>query len=153
MVSIRSISAESRLRCVPGNLNSLWPSDAIWWHRSGSTLAQVMAWFLTAPGIILCMRPANGRRHYNVTSSHKLGTYTKWSLQHQPITQTLASHKWGTVAFTWEQFRCEYPKLLLCIMSLKSTLSKLFPHLPGTNEFTRLPLVPHICQWMGSALV
>ena len=23
--------------------NSLWPSDAIWWHRSGSTLAQVMA--------------------------------------------------------------------------------------------------------------
>ena len=22
--------------------NSLWPSDAIWWHRSGLTLAQVM---------------------------------------------------------------------------------------------------------------
>ena len=31
------------------NLDSLWPSDAIWWHRSGSALAQVMAWFLTAP--------------------------------------------------------------------------------------------------------
>ena len=30
-------------------LNSLWPSDAIWWHRSGSTLAQVMACCLTAP--------------------------------------------------------------------------------------------------------
>ena len=29
--------------------NSLWPSDAIWWHRSGSTLAQVMACCLTAP--------------------------------------------------------------------------------------------------------
>ena len=29
--------------------NSLWPSDAIWWHRSGSSLAQVMAWCLTAP--------------------------------------------------------------------------------------------------------
>ena len=27
--------------------NSLWPSDAIWWHRSRSTLAQVMAWWLT----------------------------------------------------------------------------------------------------------
>ena len=25
------------------------PSDAIWWHRSGSPLAQVMAWCLTAP--------------------------------------------------------------------------------------------------------
>ena len=30
-------------------LNSLRPSDAIWRHRSGSTLAQVMACCLTAP--------------------------------------------------------------------------------------------------------
>ena len=30
-------------------LNSLRPSDAIWQHRSGSTLAQVMACCLTAP--------------------------------------------------------------------------------------------------------
>ena len=30
-------------------INSLWPSDAIWRHRSGSTLAQVMACCLTAP--------------------------------------------------------------------------------------------------------
>ena len=30
-------------------VNSLWPSDAIWRHRSGSTLAQVMACCLTAP--------------------------------------------------------------------------------------------------------
>ena len=29
--------------------NSLWPSDAIWRHRSMSTLAQVMACCLTAP--------------------------------------------------------------------------------------------------------
>ena len=33
----------------PQYVNSLWPSDAIWWHRSGSTLAQVMACCLTAP--------------------------------------------------------------------------------------------------------
>ena len=25
-------------------VKSLWPSDAIWWHRSGSTLIQVTAW-------------------------------------------------------------------------------------------------------------
>ena len=31
------------------SLNSLWPSDAIWHHRSGSTLAQVMVCCLTAP--------------------------------------------------------------------------------------------------------
>ena len=30
-------------------VTSLWPSDAIWQHTSGSTLAQVMAWYLTAP--------------------------------------------------------------------------------------------------------
>ena len=31
------------------DLNSLWSSDAIWQHRTGSTLAQVMACCLTAP--------------------------------------------------------------------------------------------------------
>ena len=30
-------------------LHSLWPHDAIWWHRSGSTLAQLMACCLMAP--------------------------------------------------------------------------------------------------------
>ena len=30
-------------------VNSLWPSDAIWRHWSGSTMAQVMACCLTAP--------------------------------------------------------------------------------------------------------
>ena len=30
-------------------INSLWPNDAIWRHRSGSTLAQVMACCLAAP--------------------------------------------------------------------------------------------------------
>ena len=29
--------------------NSSWPSDTIWWHRSGSTLPQVKAYCLTAP--------------------------------------------------------------------------------------------------------
>ena len=32
-----------------GHLNSLWPGDAIWRHRSGSTLAQVMACCLISP--------------------------------------------------------------------------------------------------------
>ena len=31
------------------SINSLWPSDAIWWHRSESTLPQLMACCLTAP--------------------------------------------------------------------------------------------------------
>ena len=31
------------------HLNSLWPNDAIWWQRSESTMAQVMASCLTVP--------------------------------------------------------------------------------------------------------
>ena len=30
------------------NINSMWPCDITWWHRSGSTLAQVMACCLMA---------------------------------------------------------------------------------------------------------
>ena len=37
------------LQCNKDSLNSLRPSDAIWRHRSWSTLAQVMACCLTAP--------------------------------------------------------------------------------------------------------
>ena len=33
--------------CIP--VNSMWPSDTMWWQRSGSTLAQVMACCLTVP--------------------------------------------------------------------------------------------------------
>ena len=39
----------SYVLCVVWVFNSLRPSDAIWGHRSGSTLAQVMACCLTAP--------------------------------------------------------------------------------------------------------
>ena len=45
------------------HLNSLWPSDTIWRHKSGSILAQVMAWCLTAPS------------HY----LHQLLTDRQWS--------------------------------------------------------------------------
>ena len=34
---------------IAWHINSLWPSDAIWRQRSGSTLVQVMACCLTAP--------------------------------------------------------------------------------------------------------
>ena len=30
-------------------LSSLWPGDVKWWHKTGSTLAQVMAYCLTVP--------------------------------------------------------------------------------------------------------
>ena len=37
------------LKSIPTSLNSLWPSDAIWQHRSGSTLVHVMPCCLMAP--------------------------------------------------------------------------------------------------------
>ena len=37
----------------PQWVNSLWPSDAIWWNRSGSTLVQVMACCLMSPSLYL----------------------------------------------------------------------------------------------------
>ena len=42
---IKIIATSSRSQCV----HSSWPGDAIWWHRFGSTLGQVMACCLTAP--------------------------------------------------------------------------------------------------------
>ena len=38
-----------KIEIVSESINSLRPSDAIWWHRSGSTLAHVMTCCLTAP--------------------------------------------------------------------------------------------------------
>ena len=35
--------------CDLSNINSMFPGVVIWWHRSGSTLARVMACCLTAP--------------------------------------------------------------------------------------------------------
>ena len=37
------------LKVYPLHIISLWPSDAIWWQWTGSTLTQVMACCLTAP--------------------------------------------------------------------------------------------------------
>ena len=44
------------------NSHPLWPSDAIWWHRSGSTFIQVMPWCLSAPSHCLnqCWLVING---------------------------------------------------------------------------------------------
>ena len=39
----------------PQNINWLWPSNAVWRHRSGSTLAHVMACWLTTPSHYLNM--------------------------------------------------------------------------------------------------
>ena len=47
-------------------INSLWPSDAIWRHGSGSTLAQVMACCLTAPSHYLNHVDLSSMRSYDI---------------------------------------------------------------------------------------
>ena len=48
-ISWNPVNLTVRIYDGPLYLNSLWPSDAIWWQISESTLAQVMACCLTAP--------------------------------------------------------------------------------------------------------
>ena len=45
------------------SINSLWPGDTIWWHRSGSTSPQVMSCCLMAPSYYLnpCWLHINSR--------------------------------------------------------------------------------------------
>ena len=51
LAALNIVASQCRLASIwfQTLFNSLWPSDAIWRHRTGSTLAQVMACCLTAP--------------------------------------------------------------------------------------------------------
>ena len=52
-------------------VHSLWPSDAIWWHRSRSTLVQVITWRLTASSHYLnqcCLIIGKDHRHSSVVN-------------------------------------------------------------------------------------
>ena len=50
------------------SINSSWPSDTLWWQRSGSTLAQVMACCLTAPWV----KHRQSRYHYQCHPNHSI---------------------------------------------------------------------------------
>ena len=66
-------------------VNTLWRSDAIWRHRSGSALAQVMAWCHQAISHCLnqCWAIIRGVLWHstdsNLTSVHKLNWYLFWN--------------------------------------------------------------------------
>ena len=47
-LSMWKVNTASTMMMYP-YIHSLWPSDAIWWHRSVSILAQGMACCMTAP--------------------------------------------------------------------------------------------------------
>ena len=88
--------------------NSLWPNDAIWGHRSGSTLAQVMACCLMAP-------------------SHYLNQFTNVDLS------SLRSNEICLRAISQE---ISYPSITY--VSSNITYLRFQSNLPGANELNHL---------------
>ena len=86
------------------SINPLWASDTIWWYRSGSTLAQIMAWCHQAP-------------------SHYLNQY--WLIIKRRSTAFIWEqfHK-----------KCLWIKMVIYIENFRDYTFKISPHLPGANE-------------------
>ena len=84
-------------------INTMCPSDTLWWNITGSTLAQVMDCCLTAPS------------HYLNQCWLLIGEI----LWHSPQSNFTANAQ-ATILYT--------------VMSLKFTLLKSLPHLPGSSE-------------------
>ena len=94
-------------------VNSLWPSDFIWQHRYGSTMAHVMAW---------C--PYSSCNDLLPDGTKPL---------HEPM---LTNHEWGLVAFPWGQFYRNRSRNLFVIWFWKCFYLRLQLHLPGASELT-----------------
>ena len=96
-------------------VHSLWPRDTIWWHGSGSTLAQVMAWCLMAPSHYLkqCWLIIKGVhwhspesnfarnahelnvQHLSVDHSVKFLSYIQWVHDHEARLVSVYISVWG----------------------------------------------------------
>ena len=67
-------------------LKSVWPSDTIWWHRSGSTLAQIMACCPMAPS------------HYLMLPDVHIYVLCVWAFLHRhwcnPLNTRVRKHHW-----------------------------------------------------------
>ena len=109
-------------------INSLRPSDAIWRHRSGSTLAQVMACCLAAPSHYLnhCWliiskvqwhsSEGNFVRDTSATIHLKLNWNLPWANELNPATAT------GIKAQTCSHLKHEAPEIDLRIWIIRRTL-------------------------------
>ena len=101
---------------------SLRYNDTIWWQRSGSTLAQVMADCVMAPSHYLnqCW-PAINLCTMNCMGVHELNLYhINWLVQERR----------NSIANALElRLSCTNPSICSCIAFIK-----IHPFLPGTNE-------------------
>ena len=130
---------------MSSNINSLWPSDAIWRHKSGSALAHVMACGVTAPSLYLNKNPPQKPwTNVDLSSVMSSGIHLKVILQEilQP-SFTKISLKITYLKFDWNPpganeliqpfspsycfIRLHYPSFLSSQEWL--TLEKCIPHL------------------------
>ena len=105
----------------PHDINSLWPSDAIRWHRSESTMAQVMACCLTAPShylnqcwlLLIEVLQHLPQRNFTVSAQatilwHKFANYTINQLR----------------TISWIEMCCKLPMLFFLVMAWCATGNK-----------------------------
>ena len=88
-------------------LNSLWPSKAIWQHRTGSTLVQVMACCLLAPSHFLnqCWLIIDGAQQQSISgilmgSTQDINLWNKFE-NHTLKKKKILSHHPGANELTW----------------------------------------------------
>ena len=85
---------QKSIRYVYTHINSLWHSDAIWQHRSGSTLTQIMVCCLRAPSLnqcwlinwVMCIHLRAISQ--SVTWMRKLQSWKKFSISQGPMCKT-----------------------------------------------------------------
>ena len=102
----------------PQWVNSSWPSDAKWQHRSGSTLAQVMAHFLMVP------------RHYYLNQCSLIISEVLWpSTEGNSVTgNTQDIYPWCEFKNQWFKITapspmCQWFKVLLTCRSREAVQS------------------------------
>ena len=94
-------------------IQSLWPCDTIWWHRSGSTLSQVMAFCLTALQAITWT---------NVYSSSKLifGLHLRAMPQEVLLNCGLATPLWPSDAIRQQGTESTLAQVMACCLTAPS---------------------------------
>ena len=122
-------------------IKSLWPNDAIWWHRCGFTLDQVMASCLTAPSHYL------NQYWLEITAIHSSATLQKMC---KILWQKLSSNFFLKM-FVYASPSGQWVKILkftLLFILLKFQKLQLFCKSDGKiNQAQVIHLKQKICTW------
>ena len=102
-----SLTKWYRLFTLKKDVNYMWPSNDIWWHRSGSTFSQVMTCCLMAPSHSLKGNGINDQEsnHYNTFENNifKLKTTSCGEQWVNLLVTDGQCHKCWCLGDTWTQ--------------------------------------------------